>query len=218
MIYRHELEERRARATYDAGDRELPPFAGPEYWEDQDEYLRARGLSPRLARLNGWYPSVQAGDSALRIVMPASPMVMKFWQARLLEEPSRGLMQKRYQSPHGARGPAVIIVYPNRIVDLTVVIVEGPMDALAAADAGAIGVSLMGNTPGPPPLEYIAVSFPTFRALVVPDRDAVDAGARIMLMLVGHGMSAALLPLPPAWKDLADVPADKRAEFLGVGA
>ena len=120
MIYRHEVEERRARVEFDPGDREMPEFAGPEFYEEQDEYLRGRGLSPKLARANGWYPSLEAGDSKLRIVIPASPSVMNFWQARAIDPREK----QRYQSPYGSRGAALIVVFPTKIEHLTVVIVD----------------------------------------------------------------------------------------------
>jgi hypothetical protein len=214
VIYQHEIEERRARASYDPGDRVMPEFAGPEYYEEQDEYLRARDLSPKLARENGWYPSMRAGDSLLRIVMPASPAALNHYQARLIERP---VMEgaKRYQSSHGARGPAVIIVYPGFIERLAIAVVEGPMDALAAAGAGLVGVSLMGNTPPVAALEHIASLFQNFRALVVPDRDSYAEAARTMTRLAGLGMRAELRTIFP-WKDLAEVPRGKREAALFV--
>jgi len=215
LIYSHEIEERRARATYDPGDRVMPEFAGPEYYEEQDEYLVSRGLNPTLARHNGWYPSLRAGDSALRIVMPASPAALNFWQARMIEAPSKGLMQKRYQSPHGARGPAVIVVYPPIIETLDIAIVEGPMDALAAADAGIVGISLMGNSPPNVAIEYILDAFQGYEFIVVPDRDSYSEAAKTTTKLAARGRATRLQTILP-WKDLAEVPREKRAGALGL--
>lgn len=211
MIYAHEIEERRARASYDPGDREMPVFAGPEYYEEQDEYLRSRGLSPRLARENGWYPSLEAGDSALRIVMPCSPSALNHWQARAVDPK----VEKRYQSSHGKRGPAVIVAYPKAIDRLVVVIVEGPMDALAAAGAGVIGIALMGNTPSQEARGYIAETFAGYRALIVPDRDSVPEAARTQWQLASRGLAVTMRAVLP-WKDLAEVPREKRAAVLGL--
>lgn len=211
MIYQHEIEERRARASYDPGDREMPLFAGPDYYVEQDAYLRKRGLDPGIARRNGWYPSFLAGDSELRIVMPASPAVMNHWQARAIDPD----VKKRYQSSHGARGPAVIIAYPDGITRLDVAIVEGPMDALAAAEAGIVGIALMGNTPPREALVRIADNYAPYGAIVVPDRDSYAEAARTMTRLAGLGMDVRLQTILP-WKDLAEVPSAKRAEVLGL--
>jgi hypothetical protein len=211
VIYEHEVEERRARSSYDAGDRTMPTFAGPEYWEDFDQYLTNRGLSASLARHNLWYPSMQAGDGELRVVMPASPSALRHWQARAID---KGAL-KRYQSSHGARGPAVIIAWPMLFSDLAIVVVEGPMDALAAAEVGVIGVALLGNTPNREALDYIASCFPAYTAIVVPDKDSFAEAALTLTKLSSRGLNGTMKTTRP-YKDLAEVPVNQRRAILGV--
>jgi len=203
--YQHEHREQRERP---AARPHLLPREAPELRGLQDIYLDRRGLDPWTARFNGWYPSRSAGDSAARIVIPAAPAGLGFWQARAMdpEEP------KRYQSPHGPRGNAVVVVYSLRAMVKRLVIVEGPMDALAAAAVGATGIALMGMTPPGSCFDYIAAKWPFAETLVVPDRDAQGAGAQWLAELTQREMDARLVLLPA--KDLAALNTSARTEAL----
>ena len=147
----------------------LPPTINRLRDIDMDVYLESRRLDPKLARANEWYPSTDAGDRWPRMVMPATYMrhtvadaVSPFWQARLLGDSEPTFSIPRYQSPRLVRNGAVILVYPWSNVDhhdispgKTLVIVEGPCDALAAAGAGFTGCALMGISPNQPVLEHL---------------------------------------------------------------
>jgi hypothetical protein len=75
MVYEHERKERQPnkhpmctewpeRSTED----NLSEFG--------TEYLRSRNLSQRIARMNGWYLSRNAGDEYTRLVIPATTHVL----------------------------------------------------------------------------------------------------------------------------------------------
>lgn len=209
--YQHEERDHEAVAARAAGRKRLAallPRLAPDLRERQDAYLDRRGLDPFTARFNGWYPSRSAGDSVPRIVMPASPPGLGFWQARAMESSEL----KRYQSPHGPRENAVIIVYSLRAMVKRLVVCEGPMDALAAAAVGCTGIALMGNTPPSACFDYIAKKWPFAETLVVPDSDARDAGAQWLAELTQREMDARLVLLPS--NDLASLNVSARTEAL----
>lgn len=121
-------------------------------------YLRRRGLNDLLAEENGWYPSRHAGDDDLRIVIPAVSPVQghAYWQARSVDD-----VVFRYKSPFGQRHGAIIRVtaFPDSKGERATpfcVVVEGPMDALAAAECGYDSFAIMGITPGKDALTYLA--------------------------------------------------------------
>ena len=205
MIYQHEARERRKPAQ---SGRPLLPRVASDLRERQDAYLDRRGLDPFTARFNGWYPSRSAVDSADRIVIPASPPGLRFWQARAMDP----TYAKRYQSPHGPRENAVIIVYSLRAMVKRLVVCEGPMDALAAAAVGCTGIALMGNTPPSACFDYIAKKWPGAETLVVPDSDARDAGAQWLAELTQREMDARLILIQG--NDLAALSPAARTEAL----
>ena len=153
--YQHE-RECQAEVPRRAFNQDLPACSST-WMPDMRKYLSERHLSMEVALANGWYPSVDAGDKQIRIVIPATatpPNV--FWQARLIDGQAHlgvSLPIKRYQSPHAPRGDAIIAVWPTTpgAASLApcgaVVLVEGPMCALAAAELGFTGIALMGNSP-----------------------------------------------------------------------
>ncbi len=218
MIYQHEKHTVAAGAAGREYGRKRPaafPKLAPELWKAQDIYLSRRGLDPLIARYNGWYPSRSAKDSAARIVIPASPSELRFWQARAMDPKE----QKRYQSPHVSRENAVIVVWSLRALgDLwelnayTPVVCEGPMDALAAAAVGYLGVALMGNKPPAVCFDYIAAQWPGAEALAVCDSDSRAEGAQWVAELTARDLSARLVLLPA--KDLAALAPEARAEAL----
>ena len=163
------------------------------------EYLEKRGLSWQLAAQNGWYYSESAGDNLGRLVIPCTHSNGRvYWQARLVAGPPEG---KRYQSPPYSAEGAFVLVWPEG-KPTGVVLVEGPMDALAAAECGYAGVAMMGNRPGANLLQNVANQFPGARIIVVPDLDAIRAGAVTVGRLALLGVQSRLV-FPVGAKDLS---------------
>ena len=186
----------------------LPP---PCYdWNDAMDFtLKNRDLDETLAVANYWYPSEEAGDEEPRIVIPATgELVTGFWQARAMD-PTVG---KRWQSPHGLRGDAIVVVYPHGPGNGDTVVVEGPMDALAAAGLGYLGISLLGATP---PMSAIDLTRRMTRGkiLLVADSDspATMAGLVPVFAELGRGVR---LVVPTVAKDLAAHSPDERKGLL----
>ena len=172
-------------------------------------YLSERGLDHSLAIENGWYPSTQAGDSHARIVIPCTHSNGRvYWQARALDAG----VEKRYQSPPYSAEGAFVLVWPKDPVK-GVVLVEGPMDALAAAECGYAGVAAMGNRPGANLLQNVLAQFPGKTITVVPDTDAIRAGAVTVGRLALLGATARLL-FPVGAKDLSRMTELARRQLL----
>lgn len=194
-----------------------------EDWRAWRRYLMQRGLEPHVARANAWYPSRQAGDDYLRCVIPATSRDRKnrFWQARLIDgKAPEGA--KRYQSPAAKRGDALIVVHPEydpfgpEPRARGTVLVEGPFDALAAAELGFVGVALMGNSPSEEILDHAKYWLEeTPPAILVTDQDAVVAGADVgWKLLVHHGLKSLSVLSPYPYKDLAEMPLAERRRLL----
>lgn len=211
MFYQHETQERKPN-THPMCTA-LPPIA-----VDHDarllcnEYLLKRELDPVLAQENGWFPSRGAGDSFLRIVIPAQTHKTGhvYWQARDVT----GKAFLRYQSPKGPRHEALAKVVPNGFA-LGNVIVEGPLDALAAAMEGCIGFALMGMKPSQATLMHLALLLhdrPMSNTIVCLDRGEGANATKVALFLATQGLSVAVNELPE--KDLAQCLPSKRRKFL----
>ena len=218
MTYEHEREEfgyvRPAKII------SAPfPALDPNHQVSMDDYLEKRGLNYLLARANGWYPSTSAGDIEPRIVIPALSLIEghNFWQARAMVY--RGEDVKRYQSPYGSRMDALIFVAPRSLHTIKLggwhkaIIVEGPMDALAAAGEGYLGIALMGNTPSEAVLEHLVRVVQHRPTIILADSDAVAEAALLAGKLAAAGAYTILKPCR-GWKDLADVPKSMRAVLL----
>jgi hypothetical protein len=174
------------------------------------EYLGDRRLELDLAIDNLWYPSCTAGDHHPRIVIPASSKIPGnvFWQARFMGEG----VKPKYQSPHAARGDAVVVVWPSQKGITHSAIVEGPMDALAAAGTGRMGVALMGVTP---PDESLALTAALVRGTIcvlVADTDAIPEMTRVYEYLCQRVPLVMVSPFP--CKDLAEAMPDEREAIL----
>jgi len=171
-------------------------------------YLTGRGLDKDLAITNGWYVSYAAGDSRERIVMPATNTKgYVYWQARATD-PS---VEKRYRSPAYAVGDSVIVVWPDEYKG-DVAIVEGPMDALAAAMHGYAGVAVMGKTPGQETVDHICKLFPSSSFTLIPDSDGYLSFGRLALALCARGKKNRTLVI---WhKDLASMTSEDRNRLL----
>lgn len=204
-----ERAERRAQQK-DQPEVKFPPV-NPELWSAFYGYLDGRGLDAELARTNGWYPTSQAKDSIPRILIPGKRTDGKvFWQARAIDPKEK----RRYESPSGVRGDALIVVEPDfgEYAAGRAALVEGPMDALAAAECGVIGISLMGNTPNKESLEHVVKLLENIQLLyIVSDSDALRESTHTMTWLRLRTKAKAQLWYPHPYKDLADMPFEKRA-------
>ena len=170
MFYTHERRTEKAPVI----NAPMPKASGGHDQGDVDKYLSSRLLSPLLAKRNGWYPSRDAGDAALRVVIPCTNSLRyNYWQARAIDK----WVSIRYQSPRCARTDSIVVVYPDVISSNSVVIVEGPMDALAAAMLGFKAVAVMGNTPSNSVLDFLVREVAGTKYLLVADSDAPSAAA-----------------------------------------
>lgn len=177
------------------------------------DYMAERKLSRTVALANGWYVSNEAGDKFPRIVIPAITHKVGhvYWQARDIT----GRAYIRYQSPEGPRHEALIRVMPCRKRPKGIVVVEGPMDALAAAGCGYIGYALMGMQPNSATMMHLALLIednPDLNVLVLLDRGEVANGVKVSLFLSSQGYSAKVAELPA--KDLAACEPVTRQKFL----
>lgn len=188
-------------------------------------YLVDRKLSWDIAEANGWYPSRQANDATLRVVIPAVSAAPGhvYWQARSVLPNAI-----RYQSPRGPRMDALVRVLPlalsesvvvgqdtDRTIQPCAVITEGPMDALAAADLGFISYALMGMQPPSTTLDHLARKLQRRPCLLCFDNEAEAQaqGLQVCLALASRGIRSIVCPLPA--KDLAAMtPAERRRVLL----
>lgn len=208
MIYAHETDWRKPSVhplcvSYPPADTNS---------EAMRAYLDKRDLSFDLAVMNGWYESSCAGDDYPRVVIPAVTHVPghAYWQAR----DTTGKAYLRYQTPKGPRYEALIQVLP--LLDLKgTVIVEGPMDALAAAGAGYAGIALMGMTPGYSTIVQLTKLLDRHKPVfVLLDRDSNDNAHKLAIKLAGLGVNSKVIFLPGPEKDLAQCTKLKRRKFL----
>lgn len=166
-----------------------------------------RGLRIATAIKNHWYVSRDAGDFHLRVVIPcmSNNPQNRFWQGRLIASVEGAL---RYTSPAGCqRGDALVVVHPLNGPSGTC-LVEGPFDALAAADVGFLGIAWMGMNPGDAPIAF-AKQLLREPVLVVADGDNLGAAVKIWKHFPG-----AYLVNPYPYKDLAEMPEDERRAML----
>lgn len=185
----------------------LPPCT-QRLWPMFDKYLHARCLSYTLARANYWFPSDQAGDDSPRVVILATATPPNlFWQARAMDD-----NPKRYQSPAAPKGDALVIVWP--MLDRTpqgVVLFEGPMDALAVAEMGYVGVACMG-LPTDLGLDALCRG-PGGARIVVLDSDYKEPMLKAAGMLLERGVRVRVVDPYPA-KDFAELSPSRRKELL----
>ena len=225
MSYEHELKWK-IDPPKDLGsliERTVRPCVWPrgelEYWPHVVWYLKNRGLSPELAHANSWYPGYYHG---MRIIIPARRTDRgEFWQGRLLDQIYQGTYHieesgwKRWDSPHGPRGDAIVLLEPPDRRGRGVVVVEGPMDALAAAEFGFLGVATLGVQPNSAVLDHIASvakKYPWF--CIIPDRDELGRWAHTQAELGKRGIYGSILLPPSPYKDLAETPRESRKEML----
>ena len=196
------------------------PTVSQRLWPRFDNYLRARDLDVSLARANFWFPS-RTVDGYDRIVVPATsdqPGNL-YWQARLIQAVTLGNAKptdpRRWESPHGiARGNAVCVVWPLALHrNGKAVVVEGPMDALAAAGEGYTGVALMGVTPAAEVLDLTSRLLHGIMCVSIMDMGAEAEMADNTQYLAHRGLPCKLVN-PYPHKDLATMAKVQRATFL----
>lgn len=207
MEYAHERGERRQGLT-PSKPVVLPP-PSTALWPRMEAYLHNRGLSFRLAKINGWYPTLDRYSTA-RIVIPTQSLLntWPYYQARAMDN-----NPKRYDSPSAPRGDALVICYPYISRD-HLVLVEGPMDALAAAECDYTGIALMGNTPSTTVLDHVRNVAALYSGIIVlSDVDAVGEAVEIVHQLWTAGCHAVLRTIN-GYKDLAEVPLEKRRSII----
>jgi hypothetical protein len=204
LIYAHEQREKKTRY-------EGPRPGFPEQDEDldsrMDAYLHSRYLSPDLARANGWYPSRYKG--APRIVIPCSNSAgVPYFQARDMS----GKAKLRYASPAASRDDSIVLLFPEGDFKGSAVF-EGPMDALAAAAHGYLGVAIMGNQPTREVFEYLVKHVRAAQpVMVVPDMDMLEFGPAVLCALGQAGISGMIRV--PHKKDLGEMNPKERMRFL----
>lgn len=227
-MYMHELEERKPNTQDPNTEWPMMETSG-RLTSECKRYLLDRGLSWDLAEANGWYPSTQAQDGWLRVVIPACVRAKShvYWQARAIDQ----AVHRRYQSPNGPRLDAIIRVNPMKACSESVVvresenyypdvspiavITEGPMDALAAAGEGYISFAIMGMTPPQSTLDFLAKSLNGRPSLICLDNEpqAQVFGVQLCLGLASRGIRSKFISNMPA-KDLAAMQPEKRGPFL----
>lgn len=211
MIYTHDRREA-ARAPRTSARKVTypPPLNTPVAWGSFDRYLTSRGCDPEIAKRHGWYPSEHAGDDQLRVVIPAPwSNGTPYWQARCLVEDQT----PRYLSPNASRGDGLVVVYAIPIPsDPVYVVVEGPIDALALASWGVVGIGLMGNHPPATVWERIRSLARGHRVILYPDSDAIAEAAGWLTQLRKYGILAEYCA--PIGKDFADLTLTQRKEVV----
>jgi hypothetical protein len=210
MIYHHERGEA-AWKTYKGPVPDMPsgrvePWLVKIFYG----YMTARGLDPKLAQENGWYP---ADMDVPRLVIPCTnTMGTPYWQARAMDSTTA----LRYDSPRAPRGDSVVVVWSHNS-DLTsrAVIVEGPLDALAAAAFGYLGVAVMGNNPAQEALDNIVRMFGRTHTpfLILPDMDHEEFGATLVAAFASRGVAANMATLRGG-KDLCELSLWARGLFF----
>jgi len=183
--------------------------------EAAKRYILRRNLPWEVAVANGWYTSYRAYDDKPRLVIPATASDENvYWQARSLDPNEPGL---RYTSPPSPRGDAIVVVWPQ--VDggeRACVVAEGPMDALAAAGEGYVGVGLMGASPPLVALKLVAKMMKGLDVICVMDEDQPEGMTRVMRYLADFGMRVTLCR-PYPLKDLAQAtPAQRMVILAGL--
>ena len=194
----------------------LPPCT-QRLWPKFDKYLGARDLNHDLARKNLWFPSNQI-DGYTRIVVPATsdqPGNL-YWQARLAQAVTGEPEPRRWESPGGcARGNALCLVWPREAgPGRPTCIVEGPMDALAAAGEGFVAIALMGVVPPVSVLDLTSRLFRGTMPVMVMDLNAEEQMAANQAMLADRGLQTRLVSPYPG-KDLAALDRAVRRKVLG---
>jgi hypothetical protein len=203
MIYDHERRERKNNG-------EIKHVAMPlnyvSYQQQVDAYLLNRGLDHKLAKANGWYPTYT--KESFRVVIPCiNTAGFNYWQARTIED-----HPIRYDSPAIPRKDSIVLLFPRgpRRHWETLVVCEGPCDALAAAEFYP-AVAIMGGTPSEEVTNHVQKiknELGMSRLLIIPDKDNIEL---VAYFPATHYDVSFLLPTT---KDLAGMPRWERSKLL----
>ena len=189
------------------------PVEAPWLLPAMVNYLVSRDLDYHLAHGQyGWYPAWYNGP---RIIVPCirTDSVGLFWQGRRIDSMPFAEDCKRWDSPHGPRGDALCYLRnPDVSKEGNFVIVEGPMDALAAAGCGYAAIALLGVSPPGAVLAHAATIIQQRRAICIADRDSVPKWIKIQNQLGLMGIHTKLVI--PTEKDLAKLAREQRKTFL----
>lgn len=168
-------------------------------------YLNDRELDYELALANGWYPTVSRGP---RVVIPCiNSARFNYWQARDIT----GTHPLRYDSPAIPRKDSIVFLWPKeRKPGGSVIITEGPMDALAAAEF-LPAVALMGGSPSLEVMEFVEEKTSQLGLnhwVIVPDND----NTAMVETFIKHDRGIEILL--PSGKDLAGMPRWEREKLI----
>jgi len=192
------------------------PTCSQRLWPRFDAYLRERELDYDLARENCWFPS-RTVDGYDRLVVPGTSDQAGnlYYQARLIGTADPHV--RRWESPHGiARGNSLCLVWPRTLrPGRHAAIVEGPMDALAAAGEGLLGLGLMGVHPADEVLELTRRLLRGTIPLLVMDLNAEKEWMVVQARLRELGCPGRLVSPYPG-KDLANLGREARRKVLGI--
>jgi len=183
------------------------------------EYLGDRNLSYTCAKYNGWYATKDL-DGVPRVVIPATNLDgHRYWQARAMR---KTLERDRWKSARGSKAGSIVVVWPDNTTHTSdmvrLVIVEGPMDALAAATTKHIGLAAMGKINVGDVVEYVKHGlqhtqvFGQHPVLIVPDVDSPEFGTQAITQLALAGIRAAIRL--PDIEDLAYLKPKQRERLL----
>jgi DNA primase len=214
VFYKHEKDEPVVSPPTDREKVPYPMIKGT-LWGVMRGYLAGRDLSFECAQVNLWYPSFFKDESP-RIVIPCTNSSgFPYFQARAMDSnPSR------YESPWYPRMDSLVVVFPIVESDNEkAVIVEGPMDALAAGGVGHLGIGLMGANPNESQIYHLirllksrSLGNAPKEILVVPDQDSPELGPMLISYLAQSKIKSEIRL--PEGKDLAAMAISKRKELL----
>ncbi len=177
-------------------------------------YLHHRNLDYEVASGNMWYPTDELNDVP-RIVIPCvNAYGRPYWQARAMTKDNL-----RYRSAYGGRFKSIVVVWPHptlsrgNTVKTAIVVVEGPMCALAAASEGFLSVATMGGMFSGYALKYIDKKMARdIPVIVIPDVDMPEFGVDAIKRFARAGRKAEMRM--PEEKDLADMKPAARRRLL----
>ncbi len=217
MLYTHDQKKERVNNV------KFPKCAEEEaVFRQMRRYLAKRGLDYCVAKNNGWYPCLFTdfyGSYFSAICIPCySPSETRFFQVRYMAHPDK---KTRYDGPAGNRYDNVCFMVPTKPAKKRVfLIVEGPMDALAAAGAGFYGIAMLGSTPDPQAYETVASLVYNYDyCFIIPDKDGTQFATRWQTYLAKYGLYPEIRKAEynnREYKDLADMPKEAVQQCISV--